>query len=123
MTETEVQPPAETCLDPEIAVRWLDRLEKAKGQSFGFLRNEKNKVCVLGCLCDAVDPEGWTRLGEGYVWQHRGKIGRPVPEILAKAGLSQKTCDYLQQKNDMGMSLKLMAILIRKLPRKAAANG
>lgn len=120
---TEPEPPAETCLDPEIADRWLERLEKAKGKANGFLRDEKNRPCALGCLCDAADPEGWTRIGPGYVWHHRGKIGRPVVEVLIKAGVSQKTCDYIQRKNDTGMSLKLLAILIRKLPRRAAKNG
>lgn len=52
-------------MNPEIKKKWVDALRSGKyTQGRGYLRDENNRFCCLGVLCDVLAPEGWTETVE-----------------------------------------------------------
>jgi hypothetical protein len=49
-------------------------------QGFGKLRDEKNRCCCLGVLCDQVAPGEWHETHG--TWEHGGLWTKPKPSIM-----------------------------------------
>lgn len=93
-----------TKMDRTIKENWIQALRSKKyKQGFTFLRTADNDFCVLGVLCDIVDPDGWERTFNNFheLYFHRnGLVSYPPAKILEKAGLSNGCVDEIYYLND-----------------------
>lgn len=59
-------------LKPEVKAKLLEALRSGRyKQGKGYLRNVDNCFCVLGVLCDVVEPDSW--VAEGSLFHHDGR--------------------------------------------------
>jgi len=73
-------------MTPELKAQWITALRSGKyKQGKRVLRNEKEEFCVLGVLCDIVDPGGWFGPVE---WKPIEESASTYPKVYLFGGLS-----------------------------------
>lgn len=99
-------------MNPEIKAKWLDRLrnnppEKGKHAMRQVTPTDKGnsvRYCVLGVLCDVINPDGWHMSeyagGNRYFAFEDTGITYPDEQHMGRAGLSVEAGRELYFMND-----------------------
>lgn len=104
-------------MDATLKARWVATLRSGNfKQSKQMLRDDKNRCCCLGVLCDLVKPNGWARrdsFGTG-TWHHGMGDLYPSWSLMQKIGLDEDTGRRLAGMNDNGQSFDEIADFIER---------
>lgn len=87
-------------MNADVKARWLAALRSGDyDQGQCRLRDEDDRFCCLGVLCDVVDPDGWDDFGPPDV-SHRGQTLTPGKPFSEDVGLGYFERDTLITMND-----------------------
>lgn len=87
-------------MNQTVKKKWVEALRSNRyNQTRGTLRSPQNCFCVLGVLCDVVDPNGWgSNKGMSKAW--RGSMGVIPSKLCSAIHLKGKDAARLMQMND-----------------------
>lgn len=94
-------------MDATIKAKWVATLRSGNyQQGSNYLRDNKNRCCCLGVLCDIVEPRGWRK--SGFVYGHH--LEQRMPDhINRRVGLRKELAISLAMMNDQGSSFAEIA--------------
>lgn len=86
-------------MNPEIKARWITALRFGKYRQTSRKLRAADSFCVLGVLCDIVDPTGWRREDSG-AFTYFGNRTHIISEIIDRINLSDALAENVTIMND-----------------------
>lgn len=97
-------------MKPEWKAKWVEALRSGRYEQVDGNLRAGQSYCVIGVLCDVVDPDGWEFGGGKY--RHHGHYTRLSDEVAEISGLSLEDAYMPSKLNDTGMDFEGIAYWI-----------
>lgn len=91
-------------LKSEIKLKWVNALRSGKyDQGKGRLKDDENKFCCLGVLCDVINPGSW-KLCPIVGWKHGDiDVGAIHSDEFADLFEADNALEAVHQKTDINL--------------------